>query len=57
MIDRISIFKVSMAVTDVDQDRKTEEVERTNAFKELVDGSTGDTNKLCMLCLSSYLYS
>ena len=40
MIDRISIFKVSMAVTDVDRDRKTEEVESTNAFKELVNGST-----------------
>ena len=49
MIDRISILKVSISVTDVDRDRKTEEVERTNAFKELVDGSTGDTNKLCML--------
>jgi len=57
VIDTISIFKVSISVTDVDRDRKTEEVERTNAFKELVDGSTGDTNKLCMLCLSSYLYN
>ena len=58
MIDRISIFKVSMAVMDEDGDsRKTEEVERTNAIKELVDGSMGDINKLCMLCLSSYLYN
>ena len=58
MIDRLSIFKVSMAEMDVDRDsQRTEEVERTNAFKELLDGSTGDTNKLCMLCLSSYLYN
>ena len=57
MIDTISIFKVSISVTDVDRDRKTEEVKRTNALKELVDGSAGDTNKLCMFFLSSYLYN
>ena len=57
MIDRISIFKVSISMMDVDRDQKTEEVERTNAFKEIEDGSTGDTNKLCMLFLASYLYN